>query len=90
MAICGDFSWPFKPIVTWPLTSRKENLGKLQSRLPWLRASLTRLADNFHTNSKEAKGWIKDPEALQVALRALEHREKTVRALSQALDELLG
>jgi hypothetical protein len=20
MAICGDFSWPFKPIVTWPLT----------------------------------------------------------------------
>lgn len=70
--------------------SRKENLEKLQSRLPWLRASLTRLADNFHTNSKEAKGWIKDPEALQVALRALEHREKTVRALSQALDELLG
>jgi hypothetical protein len=20
MAICGDFSWPFKPILTWPLT----------------------------------------------------------------------
>jgi len=20
MAICGDFPWPFKPILTWPLT----------------------------------------------------------------------
>jgi hypothetical protein len=64
-------------------------MEKLQSRLPWLKTSLTRLADGFHKNREDAKGWIKDPEALQIALEQLERRENTARALSVALDELL-
>ena len=65
------------------------NKERLQSRLPWLKTSLNRLADNFHKNCEDAKGWIKDPEALQIALEELEHREKTARALSRALDRFL-
>lgn len=66
------------------------NREKLRSRLPWFKTSLDRLADNFHKNCEDAKGWIKGPEALQIALKVLEHREKTASALSRALDELLG
>lgn len=30
MAICGDFSWPFKPILTWPLTEKRTPLAMLR------------------------------------------------------------
>lgn len=70
-------------------SSGTASMEKLQSRLAWLKISLTRLADNFHKNCEDAKGWIKDPEALQVALEELERRENTVRDLSLALDEVL-
>lgn len=70
-------------------SSGAASMEKLQSRLPWLKTSLTRLADNFHKNCEDAKGWIKEPEVLHIALEELERRENTARALSVALAELL-
>ncbi|MFA6927507.1 MAG: hypothetical protein WCQ69_10965, partial [Bacteroidales bacterium] len=52
MAICGDFSWPFKPIVTWPLTAdidkRLEELQTELLKLATSNADYDKVGDEIH------------------------------------------
>ncbi len=61
---------------------------RLQGQLLSLQPLLERLANYFKSTMKDAKGFIKDPEALSAALEALTYREHVVHSLVSALEKI--
>ncbi|MFX1359274.1 MAG: hypothetical protein ACFE8T_02900 [Promethearchaeota archaeon] len=49
---------------------------------------MEKLADHFHKSLDDARGWIKDPDELETALKALSNREKSVLTLISNLDQV--
>ncbi len=60
----------------------------IRGKFPWLKDRLIRLAAFFRKNQNDARGYIRDPEQLTLALEALEQRESVVRALIAALEQV--
>lgn len=56
--------------------------------LPWYNQVLEKLADHFHKSLDDARGWIKDTNELETALKALSNREKSVLTLISNLDQV--
>ncbi len=68
---------------------QKEDISlPILKKLPWYNQVLENLADHFHKCLDDANGWIKDPEELEIALKALIHRENTVLTLISNLNQL--
>lgn len=53
-------------------------------------AQLKRMADFITKQESDARGWIRDPKQLRMALEALDERKATVRNLELALAEMCG
>jgi hypothetical protein len=66
------------------------NAGFDPSSLATYIAQLQRLADYIKKQETDARGWIKDPEKLKVALAALHTREETVRKQVRVLTEMFS
>jgi len=56
--------------------------------LSWLNSNLIKLEDHFEKSKEDAKGYIKDPEKLEEAMKALENRKKTIQSLIQSLKSI--
>jgi len=67
---------------------KKDNSLSFIKKLPWFIQVLENLADHFHRSIDDAKGWIKDPDELNIALNALNNREKTVFNLISNLSQV--
>ncbi len=67
---------------------KSEPARRLRARLPWLQGNLEKLAGYFRKTKKDAEGFIREPQALSAALEALARRERAVRALMAALEEV--
>ena len=59
-----------------------------RSMLETYTAHLQRMADYITKQASDARGWIKDPEKLKVALEALHDRQETVQKLASVLAEM--
>ncbi len=57
----------------------------IRAKLSWLQDRLERLAAFFRKNQNDARGYIRDPQQLRLALAALEQREAAVRLLLETL-----
>ena len=67
----------------------KEDISiPIKKKLPWYNQVLEKLADHFHKCIDDAKGWIKDPDELKIALKVLNNRETTVLTLISNLNQL--
>ncbi len=64
------------------------NAEAIKSKLPYVIARLEKLAAYFNAQAENAKGYFKDPKQREVALAALEQREKAASAMVKALKEL--
>ena len=67
---------------------KEDNSLHIIKKIPWFTQVLEKLADHFHTCIDDAKGWIKDPDELEMALKTLNNREKTVLTLISNLNQL--
>ena len=67
---------------------KEDNFLHIIKKIPWFTQVLEKLADHFHTCIDDAKGWIKDPDELKMALKTLNNREKTVLTLISNLNQL--
>ncbi|NVM36349.1 MAG: SDR family oxidoreductase [Candidatus Lokiarchaeota archaeon] len=67
---------------------KEDNSLPIIKKLPWFIQVLEKLADHFHKCLEDAKGWIKDPDELKIALKALNNREKTVLTLISNLSQV--
>jgi len=67
---------------------KEDNTFPIMKKLPWFNQVLEKLADHFHECLDDVKGWIKDPDELKIALKALNNREKTVLTLISNLSQL--
>ena len=68
------------------MTRRLESGAPLEpSALTAYLRQLKRMADFITKQESDARGWIKDPQQLQVALEALSQRKATVERLECAL-----
>ena len=67
---------------------KEDNSLHIIKKIPWFTQVLEKLADHFHTCIDDAKGWIKDPDELKMALKTLNNREKTVLTLISNLNQL--
>lgn len=65
-----------------------DNSLSFLKKLPWFIQFLQNLADHFHKCIDDAKGWIKDPEELQIALGTLNMREHTVLDFISNLNQI--
>jgi NAD(P)-dependent dehydrogenase (short-subunit alcohol dehydrogenase family) len=79
------------------LTSAQEMTRRLESATPSEPSALTRYIDQLKRmvdfiakQETDARGWIKDPKQLQIALEALSERKATAQKLSHALSEMGG
>jgi len=70
------------------LNQKKDISLPIIEKLPWYNQVLGNLADHFHKCIDDAKGWIKDPDELEIALKTLNNREKTVLTLISNLNQL--
>ena len=71
------------------MTQRLESDASLDSNmLKTYAAQLKRLSDFIVKQESDARGWIKDPRQLQVALAALSDRKATVTKLTTIMAEL--
>ena len=61
---------------------------QLRVQLLSLRPMLERLANYFHGATKDARGFIKDPDVLSSALEAIAHRERVVHSLISVLERI--
>ena len=69
--------------------NQKEDISlPIIKKLPWYNQVLEKLADHFHKCIDDAKGWIKDPDELKIALKVLNNRETTVLTLISNLNQL--
>lgn len=73
----------------WMKEGKTEELNKFKSKLPWIIAMLEKLADYFNSTIEDARGFIKDPHDLSLALEALDYREKAVHSLVSSLKKML-
>jgi len=64
------------------------NYRRSIENLSWYIQILENLADHFHKSIDDAKGWIKDPEDLEIALNALNDREQAVLSLVSNLNAI--
>ena len=62
---------------------------RMRGKLIWLADNLAKLADYFVKTRQDARSFIRDPEALEAALEALNHRERVVRSLISVLESSL-
>jgi len=62
-------------------------LGSIENS-NWYIQILENLVDHFHKSVDDAKGWIKDPEDLEIALNALNDREQAVLNLVSNLNTI--
>jgi hypothetical protein len=79
------------------LTSAQDMSRRLESATPvepsalnTYIAQLKRMADFITKQETDARGWIRDPKQLQIALEALSERKAAVRELEHALAERCG
>lgn len=70
------------------LTRQDGDVGAIKGKLPYAIARLEKLAAYFNAQAENAKGYFKDPKQREVALAALEQREKVASAMAKALKEL--
>lgn len=68
--------------------SKEGELNEFKAKLSWTIAMLEKLADYFNSTTEDAKGFIKDPHDLSLALEALAYRENAVRLLVSSLKEI--
>ncbi len=66
---------------------QSEEIAKFRVKLPWMLTMRDKLADYFNKTTEDAKGFIKDPHDLSLALKALAYRENTIRSLISSLNE---
>jgi len=83
-----EFENEIQKIFNKILNQKEHNSLSLIKKLPWFIQILENLADHFHKSIDDAKGWIKDPEELQIALEVLNNREKTVLNLISNLNQV--
>ena len=62
-----------------------EETNRMRSKVAWLTDNLAKLANYFEKTKQDATSFIRDPEALEAALEALDHRERVVRSLISVL-----
>ncbi len=67
---------------------KEHNSISIIKKLPWFIQVLEKLADHFHKCIDDAKGWIKDPDELEIALKTLNNREKSVLNLISNLNQV--
>ena len=67
---------------------KEDNSFPIIKKIPWFTQVLKKLADHFHKCIDDAKGWIKDPDELKIALKALNNREKTILSLISNINQL--
>jgi hypothetical protein len=66
-----------------------EETNRMRGKVAWLTDNLAKLADYFEKTKQDATSFIRDPEALEAALEALDHRERVVRSLISVLESSL-
>jgi hypothetical protein len=62
-----------------------QETNRMRGKLAWLTDNLAKLADYFEKTKQDARSFIRDPEALEAALEALNDRERVVRSLISVL-----
>ncbi|MFX1313549.1 MAG: SDR family NAD(P)-dependent oxidoreductase [Promethearchaeota archaeon] len=86
--IITEFENEIQKIFNNILNQKEHNSLSVTKKFPWFIQILEKLADHFHKNIDDAKGWIKDPEELKIALEVLNNREKTVLSLISNLNQV--
>ena len=66
--------------------NKKEESKNIIKKFPWYIQVSEKLENHFNKCIDDAKGWIKDPEDLNVAIEALTYREKTLQSLKNNLN----
>lgn len=66
----------------------EKEIPTLDMNYAWYLTSLQKLAAHFKENIEDAKGWIKRPEDLTIAIQALKKREESVSKLINSLKNL--
>lgn len=79
------------------LASAQDMSRRLESATPIESSALSvylvqlkRMADFINKQESDARGWIRDPQQLRIALEALSERKATAQKLSRALSEMCG
>jgi hypothetical protein len=62
-----------------------KSMNSLERRSQWLISVLGKLEESFLKNKEEAKGFIKDKDDLEIALKALDQRQKSVQTLIESI-----
>ncbi|TXT58565.1 MAG: 3-oxoacyl-(Acyl-carrier-protein) reductase [Promethearchaeota archaeon] len=70
------------------LKELEQNLNDPSSNFSWHLRCLKQLAAHFKQNIEDAKGWIKDPDELEIAIETLHYRENAVLLLIDKLEQL--
>ncbi|MFX1566870.1 MAG: SDR family NAD(P)-dependent oxidoreductase [Promethearchaeota archaeon] len=83
-----EFENEMQKVLINILNQKEHDSLSVLKKLPWFIQILERLADHFHKSIDDAKGWIKDPEELKIALEVLDNREKTVLNLISNLNQM--
>jgi NAD(P)-dependent dehydrogenase (short-subunit alcohol dehydrogenase family) len=67
---------------------QKKEFKTFSNTQSWLISNLNKLADHFEQSKEDARGYFKDSEKLNEALKALENRKNGVNTLIQSLNNL--
>ncbi len=70
------------------LEELKNKLLDPESNFDWQVNSLQKLANNFKKNIEDAKGWIKDPDELKLAIDTLRYRSESVFFLIEKISSI--
>ncbi|MGD2206773.1 MAG: SDR family oxidoreductase [Anaerolineae bacterium] len=88
LEVAADLTSELETLARAEETGDTKEANRIRGKLPWLEDNLGKLADYFEKTRQDAKGFIRDPEALDAALEALTHREMAVRSLISALEQV--
>jgi len=67
---------------------QKKEFKAFSNTQSWLTSNLNKLANHFEQSKEDARGYFKDTEKLNEALKAIEHRKNGVNTLIQSLYNL--
>ncbi len=68
---------------------KMERISELSKKFPWYTELGKRLVNHINTSKEDAKGWIKNPQELEVAINELNSREKAVKDFLIEIESLM-
>jgi NAD(P)-dependent dehydrogenase (short-subunit alcohol dehydrogenase family) len=89
LEVVADLAPELKVLEQRTEAGETEETHRMRGKLTWLQDNLEKLAGYFEKTRQDAKGFIRDPEALEAALEALAYRESIARALLSSLEHSL-